>query len=39
MEQKCHVQVSVNIGFIGAGNMAKALGEGMINAGSEAASR
>jgi pyrroline-5-carboxylate reductase len=38
MEQKCDLQVSVNIGFIGAGNMAKAIGEGMINSGSEAAS-
>jgi len=38
MEQKCYVPLSVNIGFIGAGNMATAIGEGMINSGSEAAS-
>jgi pyrroline-5-carboxylate reductase len=38
MEQKRYVPLSVNVGFIGAGNMAKAIGEGMINSGSEAAS-
>ena len=38
MEQKCYIPLSVNVGFIGAGNMAKAIGEGMINSGSEAAS-
>ena len=26
-------RITVNIGFIGAGNMAKAIGEGLIDAG------
>lgn len=37
MEQKCHLQLSESVGFIGAGNMAKAIGEGMLNAGSDGA--
>jgi hypothetical protein len=38
MEQKCFVPLSVNIEFIAAGNKATAIGEGMINTGSEATS-
>jgi hypothetical protein len=38
MEQKCHVGLCVNIGFIGAGNMAKAIGEGLTHAGNKTAS-
>jgi pyrroline-5-carboxylate reductase len=38
MEQKCHVGLSVNIGFIGAGNIAKAIGEGLTNSGNKTAS-
>jgi pyrroline-5-carboxylate reductase len=33
MEKKCDVRLSVKIGFVGAGNMAKAIGEGLANSG------
>jgi pyrroline-5-carboxylate reductase len=33
MEVNCDVRLSVNIGFIGAGNMAKAIGEALANSG------
>jgi pyrroline-5-carboxylate reductase len=33
MEEDCDVRISVKIGFIGAGNMAKAIGEGLTNSG------
>jgi pyrroline-5-carboxylate reductase len=33
MEQECGVKMSVKIGFIGAGNMAKAIGQGLTSSG------
>ncbi|KDR20677.1 Pyrroline-5-carboxylate reductase 3 [Zootermopsis nevadensis] len=33
MEQKCNVGLPINVGFIGAGNMAKAIGEGLTHSG------
>jgi pyrroline-5-carboxylate reductase len=35
MEQKSQSRLGVNIGFIGAGNMAKAIGEGLTHSGNK----